>query len=173
MNKRIAYEHSDGSGIAIVAPAPPIFNPESFEHKSICSQNNKASMTQDEVIQYIIDTHVPTRSAYEVMETQDIPNDVFFRDAWEIVGKKVGVNIPKAKGIKLNQIRELRKPLLEKLDLEYTMADEKNNPAEKSLISQKKQALRDVTTITLPDDIEVLRDFIPDILKDDTNKFKK
>ena len=77
----------------------------------------------------------------------------------------IRININKAKAIKLDQFRIERKPLLEALDLAYMRALEAGDLVEQENIKAKKQALRDVTKVELPNDISSLRDFKPDILK--------
>ncbi len=74
------------------------------------------------------------------------------------------ININKAKAIKLDQFRLERKPMLEALDIAYMQALETDNVVEQERIKVNKQALRDVTEITLPDDINALKNFKPEIL---------
>lgn len=101
---------------------------------------------------------------YKIVETLDINNDFF--DAYEFDQDKGALlNINKAKEIKLNKFRQARKPLLEQLDIEYMKAVETSNTAKKKTIAAKKQELRDVTAIELPNNIDELAEFWPDILK--------
>lgn len=81
----------------------------------------------------------------------------------------IGINIEKAKEIKKEQIRELRKPLLQELDLEFIKAMEKGDSKDIAEIAAKKQALRDATqhpSITQATTVEDLKssDPISDIL---------
>jgi len=75
------------------------------------------------------------------------------------------INIDKAKGIKRDQFRIARKPLLEALDVAFVRALEQGDAAAQASIAAQKQALRDVTKVALPDDVAALKDFKPDILK--------
>jgi|688.fasta_scaffold567961_2 hypothetical protein len=101
---------------------------------------------------------------FKVVETIDINNDFF--DAYEFDQDKGAVlNIERAKEIKRNQFRQARKPLLEQLDVEYMRAVEASNDDKKKIIVAKKQDLRDVTSIELPDDVDELAKFWPDVLK--------
>jgi len=75
------------------------------------------------------------------------------------------INIDKAKGIKRDQFRIARKPLLEALDLAFMRAVERGDLLAQASIAAQKQALRDVTKVALPDDVASLKDFKPDILK--------
>ena len=77
----------------------------------------------------------------------------------------ISINITKAKAIKLDQFRTERKPLLEALDVAFMRAFENADTAECARIAAEKQALRDVTKVTLPDDLTALKDYKPDILK--------
>lgn len=77
----------------------------------------------------------------------------------------IRINIDKAKAIKLDQFRAERAPKLAALDVAFVRALEQGDTAEQSRIAAEKQALRDVTKQPLPDDVAVLKDFKPDILK--------
>ena len=77
----------------------------------------------------------------------------------------IRINITKAKAIKLDAFRAARKPLLEDLDVAFVRALEQNDLEAQANIKAEKQALRDVTQVTLPDDLTALKDFKPDILK--------
>ena len=57
----------------------------------------------------------------------------------------IGVNIPKAKELQKERFRQVRKPLLDALDIEYQRADEAGDASKKTEVATKKQALRDVT----------------------------
>ena len=60
----------------------------------------------------------------------------------------IGVNIPKAKELQKERFRQVRKPLLEALDIDYQRADEAGDASKKTEVATKKQALRDVTNST-------------------------
>ena len=60
----------------------------------------------------------------------------------------IGVNIPKAKELQKERFRQVRKPLLDALDIDYQRADEAGDASKKTEIATKKQALRDVTNNT-------------------------
>ena len=77
----------------------------------------------------------------------------------------IRINIDKAKAIKLDQFRAERAPKLAALDVAFVRALEQGDTAEQSRIVAEKQALRDITKVALPDDVAVLKDFKPDILK--------
>lgn len=74
------------------------------------------------------------------------------------------INIDKAKGIKREQFRAVRKPMLEALDVAFVRALEQGDTAAQASIAAQKQALRDVTKVELPDDVEALKAFVPEAL---------
>ncbi|NBR25354.1 MAG: hypothetical protein EBU08_16565 [Micrococcales bacterium] len=59
------------------------------------------------------------------------------------------VNPDKAKAIWKDKWREVRKPLLASLDIEFMKAVENGNSQKQAEIASKKQALRDVTLIEI------------------------
>ena len=88
---------------------------------------------------------VPEGVAYEIVEDDAIPADRFFRNAWVANGAAVDVDLDKAKEIQKNKLREARKPLLEKLDVDFVRALELGGDT--ASIAAQKKALRDVTNI--------------------------
>ena len=64
----------------------------------------------------------------------------------------IRVNIPKAKELQKERFRQVRKPLLEALDIDYQRADEAGDASKKTEVATKKQALRDVTNSTALND---------------------
>ena len=64
----------------------------------------------------------------------------------------IGVNVPKAKELQKERFRQVRKPLLESLAIDYQRADEAGDASKKTEIATKKQALRDVTSSTALND---------------------
>lgn len=109
-----------------------------------------------------VESHTP------IFDESEIPEDRYFRDAWTHSEDKINVDIEKCKEIHSNVLRELRKPKLEALDLEYIRADEQFDDEEKALIRIKKQELRDITkhlSIVNAKTPEELKSFIPEILK--------
>ncbi len=94
----------------------------------------------------------------------EIP-DLDYIGSFKLNGKKVDIDIPKAKEIRRNHFRALRKSKLEKLDIEAIKALESGDAQTLALISSKKQALRDVTKIPLPDTLEAIKATLPAILE--------
>jgi hypothetical protein len=87
------------------------------------------------------------RAAIRKMRAADLtelPTNRVFRAAWRDNGK-IEVDMPAAREIWRNTLRQLREPLLAALDVAYQKADEKGDAEHKVEIAAKKQVLRDVT----------------------------
>ena len=76
----------------------------------------------------------------------------------------ISINIDKAKAIKREQFRAARKPLLEALDVAFVRALEQGDTEAQASIAAQKQALRDVTKVELPDELDALKSFVPPAL---------
>ncbi len=112
--------------------------------------------------------YVANVEGHRPMEESEMPEDRYFRGAWKHSEDKIHVDMEKAKDIHRDVLRELRKPKLEALDIEFIRADETFDDEEKSLIKVKKQELRDITEapeIVNAKSLEELKSFMPDILK--------
>jgi hypothetical protein len=108
---------------------------------------------------------VPEGVEYKIVESVDIDNDYF--NAYEFdaeTGAKV--NIEKVKAIHLDKFRTARKPKLEKLDIDFMKAFEVGDVSTIKEITAKKQALRDVTLIELPNTLNEIKNTWPDVLLD-------
>ena len=107
---------------------------------------------------------VPEGVEYKIVESVDIDNDYF--NAYEFdaeLGAKV--NIEKAKAIHIDKFRSARTPLLAALDVSFMRAVEAGNTDLQKEIASKKQALRDVTSIELPNALEGIKATWPEVLK--------
>ena len=79
----------------------------------------------------------------------------------------ISINMDKAREIHKENLREMRKPILEKLDVEFMKAFEVNNTERIQEITTLKQELRDVTQsplIVQAETPEELKNAIPEIL---------
>jgi len=103
---------------------------------------------------------IPKDVEYKIVESFDF-DDKFF-DAYEF-DKNIGakINIEKAKQIHYNRLRSARKPLLEKLDKEFIIAIEKEDINLQKEIAFKKQFLRDITKMELPNTLSGIKNFWP------------
>jgi hypothetical protein len=139
MNQRIIYQNAEG-GTSVIIP------------------------TGEVPIEDVIAKDVPAGVEYLVMDVGDLPEDRYFRNAWKVAGSSVEVDIEKAKGIQRDKWRQARAPKLAALDIDYMRAAEQSDAVLQSTIANKKQALRDVTSTPLPDDIEGIKAAWPTIL---------
>lgn len=150
MNKTIIYKYKDGScGVAIL--------PAGTEEGML-----------DEIAAHAI-SNLPQEKefvSYRIVDINDLPSDRAYRNAWtdDLDTKTVDVDIKKAQEIHRNKFRQLREPYLKKLDVEYQRALESKDKEKQAEIIAKKEELRDITTIELPDNLDQLKDFIPQIL---------
>jgi hypothetical protein len=78
----------------------------------------------------------------------------------------ITINMDKAKEIHKNKLRDARKPLLEKLDVDYMRALEQGGNT--SIIVTHKQELRDITShpdLVNASNVDELKAFWPTILE--------
>jgi hypothetical protein len=122
--KVIVYQQASGI-VAIVRPTPAALASNSIE-----------SIAQKDV---------PAGLRYEVIEDDDVPSDRTFRNAWVVESGAVSVDMPMAREIHRDHLREMRKPLLEQSDVEFIRAIEARDLDLQAQIAAKKVALRDVT----------------------------
>lgn len=128
--KRIAYTRSDG-GVSIVIPAPGA---------------RRDNETDEQFVERIRQKDVPKGATnVRIIDEAEHPSDRTFRNAWKLGQAGIEVDMPKARGIHRERLRQMRAPLLAALDVEYQRADERGDTTEKQRIAAKKQALRDVT----------------------------
>ena len=90
---------------------------------------------------------VPSQSPSRIIPSTDIPDDHTFRNAWEADFENyqgVSVSMEKARLITQDLIREARRPVLEKLDIEYQRATETEDKNRMKEVASLKQLLRDL-----------------------------
>lgn len=143
MLKKIAVKRSDG-GVSILIPTHEA-TPELLLRDALAT---------------------PGYVSHREVEDDAIPSDRIFRDAWtdDFPTETIDIHIERAKEIKLNQFRQLRTPLFNKLDIEFQRALEESNEEAKQEVIEKKQVLRDVTAVQLPETIDELKSFLPECL---------
>jgi hypothetical protein len=119
-----------------------------------------------ETIQLFEKNNTPFKEITELTKIDD-----FFFDAYAVSSDaELEVNFTKAKEIQKNKWRYLRNEIFSKLDIEFMRAIESGDASKQDLIKSQKQALRNVTSIDLPDSLEEIKNTIPDIL--DVNKYQ-
>jgi len=114
-------------------------------------------------IEEVAKINVPANTPYKIVEALDI--DSIFFDAYDF-DQELGavININRAKEIWKDKFRQARKPILEKLDIEFMRALESGDTQKQQEIAVQKQALRDVTKTPLPDDLEGIKNTWPNVL---------
>jgi len=106
---------------------------------------------------------VPEGVEYAVVDDLgSLDNDYF--NAFEYADLGISCNIEKAKAIHLDKFRAARAPKLAALDVDYMKAIEVEDSVKASQIAVKKQELRDVTKVALPDSLEEIKAVWPEIL---------
>lgn len=82
---------------------------------------------------------------HQFFDIEELPVDKTFRNAWILKDGKVEHDMDKARELQKVRLRNLRAPLLSKLDVDYQKADEEDDRAKKKKIADKKKALRNIT----------------------------
>jgi hypothetical protein len=138
-----------------------------------CYKDDMTDQEKDEYAEFVKNKDVPKQEDGSptpswLIDVNDIPSIKNVRNAWNIneLGQ-IYFNRDKAIEIKKDQFRNSRKPLLEKLDVQFMRALEAGDTSSLSQIAAKKQQLRDITDISFNghDTPQKLHEFIPDILK--------
>jgi hypothetical protein len=76
------------------------------------------------------------------------------------------IDIPKAKEIKKNLLRQVRSILFQKLDTAFIKTIELDNLEQKQYIVSLKNQFRDITDLDLPDEEKALLNFMPAVFKE-------
>lgn len=163
MNTRIAYVNDEG-GLSIIVPAPEMFDPNSKTRELLRSKGIDFENDQ-QIWDYIGTKDIPAGRAFRAMDVSALPSFRDFRNAWMDDGANIVHDMAKANAIKRDQLRELRAPKLDALDVAYMRADEAKDDNAKADVSAQKQALRDVTAFPDFSDAVALKDYLPDVLK--------
>ena len=87
---------------------------------------------------------IPEGAEYKIIEDSELPKDRVFRNAWNYDLKE---DIPKSKEIWKEKLRADRKPILEKLDIDFMRAMEEDDEPLMLDITKAKQILRDITLL--------------------------
>ena len=119
MNSRIIYTTDEGT-VAILIPTDE------------CGLSIEEIAAKD----------VPEGKEYKIVDVSELSSDRTFRNSW-VLDNEITVDIPKAKVITKNKLREERKPLLEAQDILFMQAQESGTDI--SSIVTEKQRLRDIT----------------------------
>jgi hypothetical protein len=117
-------------------------------------------------LEAIASQDLPPNTSWKIIDRRSLQAvDNIFLDAlvWSEV-KEFEISFDKAKEIWRNSFRRARKPILEKLDVEFIKALEAGDTQKQQEIVTKKQQLRDITEMPLPDSLEGIKNTWPDIL---------
>ena len=134
--------------VRVVVPAPD-------------SQSN--GETEDDFLTRVQSRSVPDGATnIQIIEDSDVPTDRTFRDAWKATEKVIDVDMPKARVIKTELLRQERNEKFKPFDAAFRLADEKGDADARKAIGDKRQALRDMPA-TIQDDLNKLD--TPDKLK--------
>lgn len=120
-------------------------------------------LDQNSSIEEIVSKTIPENLEYKVIEgPTNLDSD--FLDAYDFINKEAVMNYERAKDIQKNKWRQLRKPILEKLDVEFMKALETGNTQKVQEIGSQKQELRDVTKTPLINNLDDIKNAMPNIL---------
>jgi hypothetical protein len=117
--------------------------------------------TLEEVIEKDV---LPYTTNYIVVDIKDLPPRRFY-PSMRLIDKQLSFDIPTCKKMLLSWMRNDREIKFKNLDKEFMIALETGDQEKMEEIKSKKQQLRDITKTELPDTIEELIEFYPDILK--------
>jgi hypothetical protein len=129
---------------------------------------------QNELLQQAISLSIPKKldgsdRNFFIKDISEIVPTQYLTAAWLINEEDGSIYFDRSKGIELKKkrFRFLRKPLLEKLDIDFMKALEIADSTAISEIVTKKQVLRDITNIDMShcDTPEKLYNYIPEELK--------
>lgn len=162
--KVIIYNTDEGKA-AVVYPAPSMFDENSFDRKRLADAG-VVLKSEEEAMDYVISRAVPTDKKYVVMEHTDLPEDLYFRDAWTLdKSRKIGYNMDKAAEIHMDVIREWRDVELRKLDIPSMRAMETGDSQSLYELGVKKQELRDIPQtldLTKAKTVDELKKILPE-----------
>jgi hypothetical protein len=154
--KAITYKTDEG--VAIIYPA---YQPEMSPQQ----QHEFLLMVQNKDVPKLPDGSTTPSWIIEGDQTLQLK---WVRNGWKINDNgEIYFNRDKAIEIKKEQFRNLRKPLLEKLDVQFMRALEVGDTSTIQIVTQKKSELRDITSVDFSsyDTPQKLHEFIPDLLK--------
>ena len=105
--------------------------------------------------------------AYKYLNAgEQLPMQFYPAIYWNEQTNSPDINISIAIELKKEELRTLREPLLQKLDIAFVKALENNDEEQKTKIVNYKNALRNITHGFFPSDINLLLYFYPTILNE-------
>lgn len=159
--RKIIYTRPDG-GLSVVTP---IINTHALVDGKLVPQPEDIS--EEQAIQRALAKLPADAVGVQVIDASLVPTDRTFRNAWKAGTGCIEHDMAKCRELHRNKLREMRKPKLEALDVEYMKALEKNDQVAIAAIVAKKQALRDAPAdpaIEAAATPETLKTVIPEAL---------
>jgi len=105
-------------------------------------------------VEQIAEKDVPQGCPKMICDSEDIPQEAVLFNAWtyddSVNGAPINIDVAAAHELWKTEWRRARKPILEKMDVEWMRALEQGNTSLTQEIAAKKQILRDVTATALP-----------------------
>ena len=127
--KKIIYTRSDG-GISVVTPV-------------INTLGESPGFTEQDALERAL-AKIPLAAInIQVIDPFVVPSDRTFRNAWKQVGATIEQDMPKARTIAQDRIREARTPRFAHWDALWSKAQEDNDAAAMAMIKANRQKLRD------------------------------
>jgi hypothetical protein len=135
-----------------------ILFPLDQNHLGICYVVDDSISIED-----IIKISIPENTPYKIVEEINVISP--FTNCYDFDQENgYKINIQRCKDFWLFNFRKVRTSLLQELDIDFMRAVESKDENKQSEISQKKQQLRDVTLIDLPNTLMELKNTWPEIL---------
>lgn len=130
------------------------------------------ALGSEQSVEEFVDLYVKSETDYyKIVEVSELPINRYFFDEWvyneQVPESPIEINVEKTHEHWKNVWRELRKPMLESLDVQFMIALENGDMELSRTIGQKKKLLRDVTQQELPtrDPGETVSDFSDKIMR--------
>ena len=117
---------------------------------AICTPVIESGLT----VEQIAEKDVPEGAQRRICESASIPQESVFFGAWmfdnSVEGAPITIDVPATHEIWKDEWRRVRTPILARLDVEWMRALEQGNTTLSQELATKKQVLRDVTEVPLP-----------------------
>jgi len=119
-----------------------------------------AGLTDDEFLDYAIQRMketggLPADAVVIIVDSEDLPTDEEFINAWAMSGSNVVVDMPKARLLHMEKIRAVRNAELAAKDITFMRAVEAGDASAQSTIAAEKQTLRDIpATFDITTDVD-------------------
>jgi len=108
-------------------------------------------------------TYIETNQGQVDATAITAPTERIFREAWQLNGAIIEVDMDQARDIWRDKIRLVRTPVLDKLDADYMKALETGDTTLQQSIASQKQELRDATsdpaiqTASTPEELQAVQ----------------